>query len=168
MANLISNGIDPKAGTNLADTVGDAIDKGGHTDEDHAAFEHEMQRAQMQYQLEYAKLDLEDKKAVMEDVADARNNQTLVQQSDHASWLAKNIQPLLSIFIIGITFYLFWYILFGSDPSQLAKEGTKDIVIYILGALTTISAQVVSYFFGSSHGSAEKTKSLNAVLNKQP
>ncbi len=167
MANLISSGIDPKAGTNLADTVGDAIDKGGHTDDDHAAFEHEMRKAEMQYQLEYAKLDLEDKKAVMEDIADARVNQTLVQQAEHASWLAKNIQPLLSIFIVGVTFYLFWYILFGSDPEKLSKQGIKDIVIYILGALTTISAQVVSYFFGSSHGSAEKTKSLNAVLNKQ-
>jgi flagellar basal body-associated protein FliL len=42
----------------------------------------------------------------------------------------------------------------------------KDILIYILGALTTVATQVVSYFFGSSSGSAEKTKALNDLFKK--
>jgi hypothetical protein len=42
----------------------------------------------------------------------------------------------------------------------------KDIVIYILGALTTVATQVVSYFFGSSVGSADKSKTINAIMKK--
>jgi len=37
----------------------------------------------------------------------------------------------------------------------------KNIIIYILGALTTISTQVVAYFFGSSRGSKEKQKIIS-------
>jgi hypothetical protein len=166
MASLISNSIDPQAGSNLAEAVGQALQKSGDTDEDHAAMSHEMRKAEMQYQLENAKLDLEDKKAVMVDVANARETQTRVQESDHASWLAKNIQPILSLAIVALTFYLYWYIMFGDHASlKDANSPMKDIIIYILGALTTVSTQVVSYFFGSSHGSAEKSKTLNAALS---
>ena len=42
----------------------------------------------------------------------------------------------------------------------------KDIVIYILGALTTVATQVVSYFFGASSGSADKSKALNALAKR--
>lgn len=42
----------------------------------------------------------------------------------------------------------------------------KDVIIYILGALTTVATQVVSYFFGSSTGSADKSKALNAMAKR--
>ena len=167
MASLISNSIDPQAGNNLAAAVGQALQKSGDTDEDQAAMTQEMRKAEMQYQLENAKLDLEEKKAVMVDVANARETQTRVQESDHASWLAKNIQPILSLAIVALTFYLYWYIMFGNHDTLKPDSPMKDIIIYILGALTTVSTQVVSYFFGSSHGSSEKSKTLSAALGNR-
>ena len=47
-------------------------------------------------------------------------------------------------------------IILGSG-SLLAKDsGVKEILIYILGALSAITIQVVQYFFGSSQGSSDK------------
>jgi hypothetical protein len=42
----------------------------------------------------------------------------------------------------------------------------KDIVIYILGALTTVSTQVASYFFGSSQGSRDTQVMLHTMASK--
>ena len=46
----------------------------------------------------------------------------------------------------------------GTTGENKINPEMKDIVIYILGALTTISTQVVAYFFGSSKGSSDKQK----------
>jgi len=55
----------------------------------------------------------------------------------------------------------FWII--RGDMKAIAEAGVKDIVIYILGALTTISTQVVAYYFGSSMGSQSKQKSMESM-----
>jgi len=54
-------------------------------------------------------------------------------------------------------------VIYGSTKDGFLKEGTKDIVIYILGALTTVATQVVSYYFGSSSGSKDKSNALNSI-----
>jgi hypothetical protein len=76
------------------------------------------------------------------------------------------VQPFLAIVIIALTFGMYWYIVFNGDKKNLDDSGMKDLVIYILGALTTIVTQVVAYFFGSSSGSAAKSKTLEAMTRK--
>jgi len=44
------------------------------------------------------------------------------------------------------------------DPSR------KDILIYVLGVLSAIATQIVSYYFGSSQGSKDKADQLKQVL----
>jgi hypothetical protein len=46
-------------------------------------------------------------------------------------------------------------------PSVIKAE-SKDVIIYILGALSAILGQVYSYYFGSSQGSADKQKTINS------
>jgi hypothetical protein len=69
---------------------------------------------------------------------------------------------------VGLTFFMFWYMLFSSKSATAIAENSalKDIMIYILGALTTVSSQVCSYYFGSSSGSADKTKALNDLVKR--
>lgn len=40
------------------------------------------------------------------------------------------------------------------------KNGSKEIVYILLGSFSTAFTQTVSYFFGSSEGSKDKTKLL--------
>ncbi len=151
--------------SSLVEAVGEAIDKNVTSDEEKKELENELAKAAMQYELEMAALSLEEKKAVFSDIASARVNQSRVQESEHASWLAKNVHPMLAIGIIVLTFFMFFIIIFGSKWGIPSSE-TKHITIYILGALTTISTQVVAYFFGSSQGSKDKQKSLHNITAK--
>lgn len=155
--------------SSLVTAVGDAIDKNFTSDEERKELDNELAKSDMQYQVQMATLGLQETEAYLADTASARDNQSRVQESEHASWLAKNVQPILAVCIIALTFFMYWYIVFSGDPkdSVLAQRPEmKDIIIYILGALTTIVTQVVSYFFGSSTGSADKSKTISALMKK--
>ncbi len=152
--------------TSLVTAVGDAIDKNVTSDEERKELDNEIGKANMQYQVQMATLGLQETQAYLGDAASARDNQSRVQESEHASWLAKNVHPLLAFSIMGLTFALYTAVIYGSTKEGFLRPETKDIVIYILGALTTVATQVVSYFFGSSSGSADKSKALNALTKK--
>jgi nitrate reductase NapE component len=148
--------------SSLVEAVGDAIDNTFTSDEEGKTLEAEMAKASMQYEVEMTALGLEEKKAYLADSDSAREHQSRVQESEHASWLAKNVHPMLAVGIVGLTFFMYIWIIQG-DMDEIAKKGVKDIVIYILGALTTISTRVAAYFFGSSQESKNKQKSLDSI-----
>lgn len=144
--------------SSLVESIGEAIDKNFTTDDERLEREVELKKAKMNYSLENKKLDIEETKAYMQDMNSARENQSRVQESANASWLSKNIQPMLAIGIMFLTFCLYLYVLANEVP-----QDKKDIIIYILGALTSISVQVASFFFGSSQGSKDKTEHIKKI-----
>jgi hypothetical protein len=153
----------------LITAVGDAIDKNVTSDEERKQLDNELAKSNLQYQVQMSTLGLQETEAYLGDTANARDNQSRVQEAKDASWMAKNVQPMLAIGIISLTFFMYWYIVFSGDPkdSVLAQRPEmKDVIIYILGALTTIVTQVVSYFFGSSSGSADKSKTISNMMKK--
>ncbi len=168
MANFLTNLFSAGAGS-IVEAVGNAIDKNVTSDEERKALDNEMTKAKMQYEIEVATLGLQEKQAYLADTASARENQSRIQESEHASWIAKNVHPILAISIVGLTFFMYWYIVFSDKSTSIFKNNPelKDIIIYILGALTTIATQVVSYFFGSSSGSADKNKAIHAAMTKE-
>lgn len=92
------------------------------------------------------------------------------RESEQSGWLAANVNALLAFAIILLTFWMYWYIVFSGDEkgSILAQRPEmKDIIIYILGALTTVATQVVSYYFGSSSGSADKSRALSTIAKRR-
>lgn len=157
MANFLTKLFSAGA-SSLVEAVGDAIDKNITSDEERKELENELAKASMQYEVEMAKV-------YTADTASAREHQSRVQESEHASWLSKNVHPSLAIGIVGLTFAMYFWIIKG-DMEKISQNGVKDIVIYILGALTTITTQVVAYFFGSSQGSKDKQKSIDSITSK--
>jgi hypothetical protein len=149
--------------TSLITAVGDAIDKNVTSDQERKELDNELAKAAMQHEEQMATLGVQETQAYLADAASARDNQSRVQESEHASWLAKNVQPMLAVGIMALTFILYSVVIYGSTKEGFLLPATKDVVIYILGALTTVATQVVSYFFGSSAGSADKSKALNAI-----
>jgi nitrate reductase NapE component len=152
--------------SSLVDAVGDAIDKNFTSDEERQELENEMLKASMHYDVEMKTLGIEETKAFLADTNSARDNQSRVQESENSSWLAKNVHPILAVAIIGLTFFMYFWII-QTKGAVLKETGMKEIIIYILGALTTISTQVAAYFFGSSQGSKDKQKSLDNIANKR-
>ncbi len=89
----------------------------------------------------------------------ARNREIQIATADKAPLINKIVTPLLAMGVILLTFILFYVLMF----KQVGNE--KDIIIYVLGVLSAISTQIVSYYFGSSQGSAQKQKQLDKLIN---
>lgn len=99
----------------------------------------------------------------VEDRDSARKRESQIATSEAAPTFNKIITPVLACGVVVLTFILFGVVLFGDnaiDPNR------KDLVIYILGALSSICGMVISYYFGSSSGSVQKTEALESLLKK--
>ena len=93
----------------------------------------------------------------------ARERESSIATSGAAPLVNKVITPILAVGVVVLTFLLFGVVLFGDnaiDPNR------KDLVIYILGALSSICGMVISYYFGSSSGSVQKTEAMESLLRK--
>jgi hypothetical protein len=124
-----------------------------------AAMEHEEELLRLK--LEENKLDLQELELYLKDTDSARDREIQIATSDKAPLLNKIITPVLALGVISLTFILFGVVMFDNNPVDSTR---KDILIYILGVLSAISTQIVSYYFGSSQGSKDKADQLKQVL----
>jgi len=124
-----------------------------------AAMEHEEEL--MRLRIEEDKLDLAELEMRLKDVDSARDRETAIATSDKAPLINKIVTPILALSILFLTFVLFSIVMFDNTPVESSR---KDILIYILGVLSAISTQIVSYYFGSSQGSKEKSDQLREAM----
>ena len=115
----------------------------------------------MRLKIEENKLDLQELDMRIQDVGSARNREVQISTSKDAPLLNKIVTPLLALGILLLTFILFAFVMFDVSPVDASR---KDILIYILGVLSAISTQIVSYYFGSSQGSKDKSDQLKEAL----
>lgn len=115
----------------------------------------------MRLRLEGNKLDLEELGMRLKDTDSARNREIAVATSKDAPLLNKVITPILALSILLITLVLFSIVMFQDAPLDSSR---KDVLIYILGVLSAISTQIVSYYFGSSQGSKDKSEALEKAI----
>jgi len=88
----------------------------------------------------------------------ARNREIQIATADKAPLLNKIITPILALSVIALTFVLFYILMFKPVGAE------KDIIIYVLGVLSAVCTQVVSYYFGSSQGSAQKQTQIDKLI----
>jgi hypothetical protein len=88
----------------------------------------------------------------------ARNREIQIAVAEKAPLLNKIVTPILALSVIALTFALFYILMF----KQVGTE--KDIIIYVLGVLSAVCTQVISYYFGSSQGSAQKQTQIDKFL----
>ena len=124
-----------------------------------AAMEHEEELLKLR--IEEDKLDLAEVELRLKDVANARERETAIATSDKAPLINKIVTPVLALGIVGLTFILFGVVMFDNTPVEATR---KDILIYVLGVLSAIATQIVSYYFGSSQGSKDKSDQLREAL----
>ena len=175
---LVANAALVKGKEFIQEKTGVDLDKATLSAEDQAKlrqFQAEHEEELLRLQLEDNKLGLEETKVFLADMADARKNQSEIQMSADAPWYTKAIQPTLAAFTVLATIVLFGlFVYWSGDITSLVDGRTehmprmnatqKDIIIYILGVLSAAVTQILGYYFGSSHGSAIKSKSLDKVL----
>ena len=99
----------------------------------------------------------------VEDRDSARKREAEIAVSESAPTINKIITPVLAIGTILLSFLLFYIVAFDTS---IFTSNNKDIIIYILGVLSAIDTQIIGYYFGSSSGSVEKTKTLESMIRK--
>jgi hypothetical protein len=92
----------------------------------------------------------------------ARKREIEIATSAAAPILNKIVTPILALGTVGLTFILFAVIIFVDVDAN-----SKDILIYVLGALTSAVTMVLGYYFGSSQGSKEKSAQLDEIMDKK-
>ena len=97
--------------------------------------------------------------AMGKEMESARNREIQIATSDSAPMLNKIVTPVLALGTVGLTFILFGVIIFTDVDAD-----SKDILIYVLGALTSAVTMVLGYYFGSSAGSKEKDNKIKDLM----
>ena len=97
------------------------------------------------------------------DRASARNREASIAVAEFAPMLNKIVTPILACGTLVLSFLLFSFVLFDNDAINTNR---KDLIIYVLGALTTVVTQIISYYFGSSSGSVQKTDYIEQLTKK--
>lgn len=128
----------------------------------------QLKMAEMEHEEEFLRLKLEDNKLgiqvlemSLKDTADARDREVQIATAKDAPLLNKIVTPLLALGIVILTFFLFGTVMFDQAPVDPSR---KDILIYILGVLSAISTQIISYYFGSSVGSKDKNEMIKEAI----
>ena len=148
----------------LVDSVGNTVDKVVAIPSEKIQLDNEIIKARMDYELEMQKLSVEERRMMYNDLSSARTREQTIQQSASASRLGKNVSSYLAIVATLLCFALFYILVFNRE---IVSAESKDIIIYILGVLSALLTQVYSYYFGSSSGSADKTRVLENHLNEK-
>ena len=113
--------------------------------------------AQLEQKGELAKIEAE-----FQDKQSAREREMKIANSEFAPMLNKIVTPILALGTVILAFGLFLVIIFVEvDPAS------KDILIYVLGTLSSAVTMVLGYYFGSSLSSKDKTKELTEVMNRK-
>jgi hypothetical protein len=100
--------------------------------------------------------------AMGKEMESARNREIQIATSEFAPMLNKIVTPILALGTVALTFILYGIIIFTDVDEQ-----SKDILIYVLGALTSAVTMVLGYYFGSSAGSKEKSSQIDEILGKK-
>jgi DNA-binding IclR family transcriptional regulator len=100
--------------------------------------------------------------AMTKEMDSARKREIEIATSEFAPMLNKIVTPILALGTVALTFILYAIIIFTDVDEQ-----SKDILIYVLGALTSAVTMVLGYYFGSSAGSKEKSQQIDDLLGKK-
>jgi hypothetical protein len=114
-----------------------------------AQMEHEEELLRLR--IEEDKLDLAELELRLKDTDSAREREVQISTSDKAPLLNKIVTPVLALSILLLTFVLFGVVMFDDTPVEASRK-------------EAIASQIVSYYFGSSQSSKDKTDALKEAM----
>jgi hypothetical protein len=142
----------------VVESVANVVDKFVQTKEEKDAANLELQKV-LNSHLEVMEQEATKQLEVYQKEMDsARNREIQIATAEKAPLINKIVTPVLALIVVLLTFILFYVLMF----KQVGNE--KDIIIYVLGVLSAVCTQIVSYYFGSSQGSAQKQSQIDKLI----
>jgi len=103
---------------------------------------------------------VDDPQPTQEAVETARKRDSEAQKPEN-SWVYRNINPIMGLLVVSLSYLFYFYIIKYVD---FDKDGSKkDIIIYLMGSVSTLVTMVIGYYFGSSKGSSDKAKQIERI-----
>ena len=107
-------------------------------------------------------LDFEELKLKYEDTINSRETNVKIQDSQYASWLAKNTAYILDFIVVLSTIFLGLMLFFVVIPQE-----NMNIANIMFGAMLSYCSTIFGWHRGSSKGSTEKQDFINQLkVNK--
>lgn len=78
--------------------------------------------------------------------------------------VTKTTQTIIALGVVVATFLLFYFILL----KDVSNGTAKDILLFVLGCVSSNLTQIISYYFGSSKGSEDKNDTITNLTNSAP
>lgn len=158
IGNVIKNLIGGKA-ADIVDSVGNVVDKFVQTKEEKDAAKLELTKVMNEHLQAMEQEATKQLEQQVKEMDSARQREIHIATSDKSPLLNKIILPILAIGVVILTFALFYLVMFKGVTGV-----EKDILVFVLGALTGYVGQILSYFFGSSAGSAHKQSQIEKMI----
>jgi hypothetical protein len=108
--------------------------------------------------LKLKELDLKELELHNADRDSARKREMEIVKSD-AHFITKNITSLLAIGTVAGAMVMTALVFFVDFP-----DSQENIIIFVLGFLSSAATQVLSYYFGSSAGSKDKDEKIKGLM----
>jgi hypothetical protein len=145
----------------LLDGAGDIIGKFVEDPNKKAELTQQLAQLNTQHIEAMEKLAEQQYESSLKDAQDARNRETQIATSAQAPLINKIASPGIAAFVTFGFFGLLFYMLKYDVP-----PANKDVLNIMLGSLGTAWITIVSYYFGSSSGSAEKNEQIKSLTDK--
>ena len=142
----------------IVESVGNVVDKFVQTKEEKDAANLELIKVVSEELKAMEQEHTKQLEVYQKEMESARNREIQIATAEKAPLLNKIVTPILALTVVALTFILFYMLMF----KQVGNE--KDIIIYVLGVLSAVCTQIISYYFGSSQGSAQKQNQLDKLI----
>ena len=142
----------------IVDKIGGVADKFIQTKEEKDAFSLELLKAKADIDQKANELEFKIDEAYLKDTQSARDNNTKIQESDKASWLAKNLAYILDITFTVSFIAMLFVIIYKQVP-----ESNKELFYTSFGLLGGYVSQILGFHRGTSKGSEDKSKELKEI-----
>lgn len=123
--------------------------------------ERDLETLRVNAELKITELANDLEKAYLADTQNSRDANVKIQESDKASWLAKNVGYCIDIFLILVFCAMLIVIIYKVVPVD-----NKELFYTSFGLLGSYVGQSISFHRGTSAGSHAKQKQLDSIIKK--
>lgn len=151
----------------LVNAIGKVADDLITSKEEKALLNIEVQKVVNTHIEEMSKQAIQETESYLKDVQSARDANVQIQNSDKASWLAKNIAYCIDAFVILVWGFLTIYLLCVMLAIVKKNDGVDyTAVTAVWGGVTAFAGTIMNFHRGSSKSSEEKTKQIKEMIKE--